>query len=445
MADTDNRVTQHRADDASSVHEHEGWNFKVLVLQGTAIDLNRVFASPKLVLPYLYIALGAPVVFAGLLIPIVQVARMLTQLVAAPRISSAMARKWFMVFGTIITIAALAVIAIAAEQQQTVFLALLFLVIAGVLGIGQGLNTLALQTMLRHILTRGASETGCCSINSSSAASSPSRLRPGSVFWFDFGDPLTSHISLLWIGIGAALVATVVTMAVREYYGARDTPDAETVPVEPAERPAPSPSLLHGFGLLRRLKWFRRFCILRCLLLSVELAMPFYAIHAALPHSTKTGTLHAFVIASSLGMVMSGIIWRNQARWPMRYSIFASALIAASAAVAAVVFELLWDNAIHHLWHMVVFFLIALAAKGTGVARQVYLLSATSKTDAAYHVSVSNAITGIVAIAFAFVLGVLAHVGHAIWPILVLLSLNLVTAAYALSLPSEHEVAKEAS
>ena len=94
---------------------------------------------------------------------------------------------------------------------------------------------------------------------------------------------------------------------------------------------------------------------------------------------------------------------------------------------------------------MVVFFLIALAAKGTGVARQVFLLSASSKSDAAYLFSVSNAITGVVAIAFAFLLGVLAHVGHAIWPILILLSLNLATAVYALSLPNEHEVAKEAS
>ncbi|MEM7124336.1 MAG: MFS transporter [Pseudomonadota bacterium] len=442
MADTDNRVARHRADGASSVHEHEGWNFKVLVLQGTAIDLNRVFASPKLVLPYLYIALGAPVVFAGLLIPIVQVARMLTQLVAAPRISSAVARKWFMVFGIIITIAALAVIAIAAEQEQTIFLALLFLVVAGVLGIGQGLNSLALQTMLRHIMTRERQNRlllyqqfigGILAI----------AIAAGSVFWFDFGDSLTSHISLLWIGIGAALVATIVTMAVREYYGARDTAAAKDMPSEPAEPPSPSPHLLHGFGLLRRLKWFRQFCILRCLLLSVELAMPFYAIHAALPLGAKAGTLHAFVIASSLGMVMSGIIWRNQARWPLRYSIFASALIAASAAVAAVLIELTSGGTVDYLWHVVVFFLIALAAKGTNVARQVYLLSASSKADAAYHVSVSNAITGVVAIVFAFILGVLAHVGHAIWPILILLSLNLVTAVYALSLPSEHHAAAE--
>lgn len=444
MADTDNRVARHRAHGASAVHEHEGWNFKVLVLQGTAIDLNRVFASPKLVLPYLYIALGAPVLFAGLLIPVVQVARMVTQLVTAPRISSAVARKWFMVFGTTITIAALAIIVFAAEQQQTFFLALLFLVVAGVLGIGQGLNTLALQTMLRHIMTRER-QNRLLLFQQIIGGILAIAIAAGSVFWFDIGDPLTSHISLLWIGIGAALIATIVTVAVREYYGARDTPPEEAAPVEPVEPSQPVPSLLHGFGLLRRLKWFRQFCILRCLLLSVELAMPFYAIHAALPHGNKTGTLHAFVIASSLGMVMSGIIWRNQTRWPLRYSIFASALIAASAAIAAIVIEIVSGGAVNYLWHMVVFFLIALAAKGTNVARQVYLLSASSKTDAAYHVSVSNAITGVVAIAFAFVLGVLAHVGHAIWPILVLLSINLVTACYALSLPTARRAMAEGS
>ena len=441
MPDNDDRTVARRSSDSlGAANEHEGWNFKVLVLQGTATDLSRVFASPKLVLPYLYIALGAPVVFAGLLIPIVQVARMLTQLVTAPRISSATARKWFMVFGTMIAIAALIVIAIAARQQQTLSLALLFLLVAGVLGVGQGLNTLALQTMLRHIMTRDR-QNRLLLVQQIIGGVLAIAIAAGSVFWFDFGDPLTSHVSLLWIGIGAALIATIVTMAVREYHGARDTPVA---PAEPADR-MPAPSLLHGFGLLRRLRWFRQFCILRCLLLSVELAMPFYAIHAALPHGNKTGTLHSFVIASSLGMVVSGIIWRNQTRWPLRYSIFASALIAGSAAVAAIVIEIVSGDSIHYLWHMTVFFLIALAAKGTGVARQVYLLSASSKADAAYHVSVSNAITGVVAIAFAFILGVLTHVGHAIWPILILLALNLLTAAYALSLPTEHRAAAETS
>ena len=52
--------------------------------------------------------------------------------------------------------------------------------------------------------------------------------------------------------------------------------------------------------------WFRSYVIARCLLVSVELAMPFYAIHAAALHSHKQVSLSIFVVATGIAVVIGG-------------------------------------------------------------------------------------------------------------------------------------------
>ena len=69
--------------------ENNRWNYRVLLSQGVLLDLSQTLSSPRLVLPFLYLALGAPVFFAGMLIPIVQIARMIGQVVSAPFVSTA--------------------------------------------------------------------------------------------------------------------------------------------------------------------------------------------------------------------------------------------------------------------------------------------------------------------------------------------------------------------
>ncbi|MCG8545567.1 MAG: hypothetical protein MJE12_15315 [Alphaproteobacteria bacterium] len=71
----------------------EKWNYNVLLGQGTCVNAASTLASARLVIPFLYFAIGAPVFFAGLLLPVVQFARLVTQLVAAPVITTAKTRK----------------------------------------------------------------------------------------------------------------------------------------------------------------------------------------------------------------------------------------------------------------------------------------------------------------------------------------------------------------
>ncbi|MEK9660644.1 MAG: hypothetical protein VW644_02725, partial [Alphaproteobacteria bacterium] len=46
--------------------------------QAVCIDAARHIASPRLVLPYLFLAFGGPVLLVGFLLPVVQFVRLLT-------------------------------------------------------------------------------------------------------------------------------------------------------------------------------------------------------------------------------------------------------------------------------------------------------------------------------------------------------------------------------
>ena len=90
----------------------EGWNFNVLLIQGTFFHAARHVASPRLVLPFLYMAFGAPTVFAGLLAPVVQIAQLASQIVVAPIIRASRTRKWHLMLCAIAMATALSALAL---------------------------------------------------------------------------------------------------------------------------------------------------------------------------------------------------------------------------------------------------------------------------------------------------------------------------------------------
>ena len=57
-------------------------------------------------------------------------------------------------------------------------------------------------------------------------------------------------------------------------------------------------------------------------MLSPTMHMRFYAIHAALLHHDKTGSLAAFVIATSAGMIAAGPLWHRVGQSSIRMVLF---------------------------------------------------------------------------------------------------------------------------
>ena len=407
----------------------EDWNFHTILGQGTVFDVSDQLTSPKLFLPFLYMALGAPILFAGLILPVVQVSNLLSQMVSAPLLVRPLLRKWYMILGIVATAVALIVVAIASYSAQAVWLAPLFLFAAAIMGTSQGLSTLAYQDLIGRILPRDRRGRLLFS-QGALAAVFTIIIAVASKYLGEHPDAIGEHLEMLWAGIALTLLAALLTILIRE-----------TPPQNASAQRAPAPKAtdakkgllldyLARLGAALGIDWFRRFLIARMLFLSIEMAMPFYALHAAAYHAGHKGSLSTFVIGSSLGIIAGDMLWQRVARVSMPAVMALASLIACAAGALAITTFFVPD--LRLVWmHGGVFLLIAMANEGTRNARKLYIVEFTSTEERPYYIALSNVFIGVFGAIASFGFGVLAHLQHVIWPIWLIVGINLMACLYA--------------
>ncbi|HJN67547.1 MAG: hypothetical protein QF408_04300 [Pirellulales bacterium] len=440
--------------------ENNRWNYRVLLSQGILLDLSQTLSSPRLVLPFLYLALGAPVFFAGMLIPIVQIARMIGQVVSAPFLSTARFSKWYMTLGILTTTASLALIDLTGGSTSDDIKIIIFLTVATIVGLGQGLSRLAFQNMLGYIVQKHArrtllfAQTGLSGLlaigvawatqavysdkattdaqdatatvaNAADTAATTDTAAKAA----DAVASLDEHLILLWIGIGVGLLSGFASMMIRESPSVTRTKEVS----DKATSNKFFSELFRGVHAVRQVAWFRRFVIARILFLSVELAIPFYVIHFATQHKGTPNALSIFVIATSLGLAVGGLVWSRYSRWPLSNIMSLAAGIASVAAMFAIGIEY-WGHTGYIQLCAVVFFFVSIADQGISSARKIYIANVAAADERAYYIAISDTLVGAIAILIAFFLGILAQFHDGAWPIFVLGSLNVITAFFALKL-----------
>ncbi len=408
-------------------------NFGVLLVQGVFVEIARNLAGPRLVLPFLYLAFGAPVFLAGALIPLIQLSRVAGQILCAPFINATPVLKWYMVTGSVVIALALSLAGLAADLTSVHLVAVTFLIAVAGVGFGQAISRIAFQHMLGSVMTedrRGAllfTQTAVSGVVAIAVAWLLHRI------FSDVGS-LDSHLTLLWGGVVGYLVAAVLATALQE---------SRTGDVEPRQSKASS-ALAGYFDAIRsgtaetfREPWFRRFVVARFLLGSVELAMPFYAIHAASLHASTQGSLSVFVIAASAGLVVCGPLWQRLSRVSLPgllNTACAFAVVAGAIAIAIENVPLLR----HEICYGLVFFLVSAANQGVSSARKIYLAEAAPPARRAYYIAGAESVVGMIGLPFAFALAALAHLQHVVWPIYLLLAMNATAMVSALFLMPTH-------
>ena len=399
------------------------------------MDIARQLASPQLVLPYLYMAAGAPVFFAGLLLPLVQFSKLISQVAFAPLLDARASRKWYMLLCFITAATALTLIGLTVLYSTALWLVVIFLMAGAMLGLGQGFNTLLHQDLLgRTILP--PSRSSLLYTQTAIGGLLAVVVTWGSLHLLKEGDPLRTHLDLLWIGVIVTIIAGMAVTMIREPASQSERPKAKTEFEGEDSKAGYWGELRQGFRLVARVPWFRRFLIARGLMLSVELAMPFYAIHAATIHKHTTGSLNTFVIASSLGLIIGGPFWRWMSHRSLRAVMIIGSAIAACGGVLALSIGLLASGHTP-LMYSGVFLLVALASQGTKNARKIYLVDLAPEAERPYFIAVANGVTGGLGVLVAFVFGSLAHLQHVVWPLFLIVALNLSACAYATRLRSD--------
>ena len=419
-------------------------NYSLVFASSIASTTAKQLANAKLVLPFIYLALGAPVIFAGLLLPFMLIAQLAAELLIAPFLQEVAWAKRSVLLTTLISAAALAVIAVTAEDAPRSAVVALFLATAIILGLCKGVLNVGYGQLFgvvvpferRILITLSvALVAGLVAI----------ALTTTDLLASDH--PLHRHIIVLWLGIVAMVAAAGLIAGVRVVERSERTPHAlHFLPLldhidhhrllvlrDFAKDSRIRRELWRGFRTGMQYPWYRRFGVWSILSLSVLLAMPFYTLHAA---SYQKGIPHALavlVIAASAGMAAGSPCWRRVASRSHKRAIVLGMFVAATSAALALLLD--FTHLAGNIWlYALVIFLLGFAANGVGNGAYLYFIEMTSARDRPCLMAFKDVAVGIVAIMVSTALGVVAHWSNPTIPIMVLLAANIVAALYALNL-----------
>ncbi len=407
----------------------ESRNYQLIFWSGALATIGGQLVNPRLVLPFLYLALGAPTFVAGLLLPFVTGARLIAEIFVSPFVNHVTRAKLAVYVPNILTGAILAVVALFATNLTQVMVVLLFLLTAIIMGLCQGINSL------------GTSQIYGTSVPESKrnrmvfAQATISGVLAIIVVWVTkdllaSDQPMQRHIVVMWCGVVAMFAAGI------SFAGVRLFEEEIKRPPKRVEKPKPLTELATGFRTGMAYPWYRKFLLARVLFISVELAMPFYTIHAATYHIGTEHSLSYFVIGASAGIVIGSIMWGwLSGRVSVKHVMWLGCLTSALSAIMALVFTMTGHAS--NVWiYAAVILLLSLGGNGVIYGRYLYVIEMTREQERSYLVALGDVTAGLVGIAFAVVLGAVAHLHDPVTPIIALAILNVVAMLYAFRLPA---------
>lgn len=371
------------------------------------------FGSPEVVLPWVGHHLGVAYVVVAMLVPLVEAGYVTSQLSLAALIGHVPLRKYGLIVAGLALAAVFGLIFVA-TQVSPVGAALSLLAFAVLFGLGFGAFMLSSNDLIGktvpgqlrgHLLARGAAVGGVVTL--------------GAVFALSMLMPAVAgnHIILVWLAAGAWLGAVLVYAGVLEEPSRPQTSQGQAV------------SLRKSWQLIGKLPWFRRLLVLRVLLLSVEIGITFYAIHAATLHGPTIQSLSGFVVAMSMGLVLSGPVWGRLVDRHNALALVAASLLAAVSGVVVLIMDALGEPGGPFV-HGLLFLPLSLAAEGSYQGRTRALLSRTSEQDRPTLLALSSALLAAAGVGVALILGVVGHLHDIRTPLAILILINIAAALY---------------
>lgn len=360
-------------------------NYLLNLANGACTKLAEQIASPGLVLPWILSALGAPPAVAGYLLPIRQAGALLPQMATAAAIRAVARRKWVWAAAGAVQALALAAMIPAALYLSPAAAGLVFLLAMAVFAVASGAGSVAFQGVTAKTVPKG--RRGRMLAARAALGGLLTLLASG---WLRFGMEGAAGlaVSLALVGVAASLwAAAALCFALIE-----ETPGAS----EGGRNTLPA--ALAGFRRLGRVPAFRQFLLVRALLLSVELAAPFFVLHAQARYGQGIGTLALFVFAAGLGAVGSSPFWGRLADRSSGGVLALSGALAAAAGVFALLLPLLPGLAGQGWAYAPVFALLGLAEQGVRLGRKTYLVDAAPDDERPLYVGSANSAIGLLAL-----------------------------------------------
>ncbi|MFH5821286.1 MFS transporter [Georgenia sp. AZ-5] len=355
--------------------------------------------NAKTVLPWLLTSVGAPASLVALLVPIRESGSMLPQAAMTPWVRRRAVRKWVWVAGGAGQALATAAMALTAAAASGWAAGVAVLAALAVFALARSLSSLASKDVLGRTVPKGqrGQINGIATVLSGLVAITLGlgiRLLGG-------GDVAPSVLA--WL-LGGAAAAWVVALAVYARVA------------EPASEPEPKPAAAgawwsRSWRLLRDDPPFRRFVLVRTLLLVSALSPPFVVTLAARQGGVGLSGLSPFLIASGLASLLGGRAFGRLAdRSSRRLLVWGAG--AASVVILGLLGLLTVPAARESAWlYPAAYLLLALTHTGVRVARKTYVVDMAEGDRRTEYVAVANTAMGVLLLVAGGISGALAQLG----------------------------------
>ncbi|WP_040556948.1 MFS transporter [Reinekea blandensis] len=367
-------------------------NFLKIFLAQFLTKIGDALTSSRIVLPWLMNGLGIPAFFSGLLVPIRESGSLIPQLFIGGWMRAYAIRKWFFVAGCLLQATAVALMVIIALTLSGVVAGWALIGSLILFSLARGFCSVASKDVMGKTIPK--TRRGRLNGTSASAAGIITMVTGAAMI---AGNRLTEIpiLVLLVVAAGIWVLAAIVYAQVNEYRGATDGG-------RNGGRMA-----LENLSLLRDDAQFRRFVLVRSLMMSSGLAAPFVVLQAQQSEHSWLG-LGLFILVSGLASVISGRFWGRFADTSSRRLMIITAVLTALACALSAVLSV-WQTDGQVWFALFIFFALTVIHQGVRLARKTYIVDLVSGNRRTDYVSLSNTLIGLLLLLYGLLSALLAQ------------------------------------
>lgn len=374
--------------------QHLPRNYFAYLASNILSKIADELSSARLVLPWLFSAMGAPVGLVGLIVPLREAGVLIPQLAVSEYLRRLARRKYAWMAGGAFSGATLLLVGGVTPTLNGKTAGYLTLALLLAYSLGRGVCSVSAKDVIGKTVSKKRRGT---LMGYSTSVSSALVLGVG--IWLSIakdngGDSLPF---LLLLSSGVLWFLSVAAFSqITEQAGATE---GARSPIE---------AIKENFSLLTDDVDFRHYLITRGLLLSVALAPPFYALLAKESNGSNS-TLGWLIVAGGLAGTLGGPIWGKLSDRSSRLTMAGASLAAGLFGIGiSLAYQFGEAAPLKNAWFQAaIFFTVSVFYAGVRLGRKTYLVDMISGDKSAY-VAIGNTLTGI-ALLILGSLGILAQ------------------------------------
>lgn len=352
-----------------------------IIISQVCTKVGDLLASTKTVLPWLFTSLGVPPLFIGLIAPIRESGALLPQMLMGELLAQYAYKKWAYALGALLQGVAILGIATAAVYTSNLTFGVIALCLLVLFSLARALASLASKDVLGKVVEK--KQRGNISGTAASIAGVVS-IAVGALMMLGIFNDTAYLPALLTLAACAWLIAAVSFLKIKEQ---ADKPDENLQIAQFLSQ------LIKNAQSALSVREFRQFIIVRTLLISTSLALPYYIV---LTQSQEPGlwTLGLFMLCGGAADFLSGWIWGRFSDVSSRKVLMASAAL---ACITLTITALLMSLSLTHnaLVAVSLFAAMAVVHAGVRIGRSTYLLDMADDENRLRYVALSNTLIGI--------------------------------------------------